>query len=166
MAVGELLAAMKKDMPMTDTAPSLRGALEAVDAEVRHHLRSDEVDHAIIRKPVVAMVRAALAAHQPAHDVAQVIERLRADRDKAARQAEDQWAGWIKEEAARKRAERERNKAWAEIKRLMKERDEAYRKGQEDMRGRAAKVCFQTRGSTIAGTRIRALKIKGAPDAE
>lgn len=52
------------------------------------------------------------------------------------------------------------------IARLTKERDEAYRKGQEDMRGRAAKVCFQTRGSTIAGTRIRALKIKEAPDAE
>lgn len=63
-------------------------------------------------------------------------------------------------------AERERDEARGEIERLMKERDEAYRKGQEDMRGRAAKVCFQTRGSTIAGTRIRALKIKDTPDAE
>lgn len=40
---------------------ALRQALELVDADVRHHLRSDVIAHALIRKNVVAAVRAALA---------------------------------------------------------------------------------------------------------
>lgn len=40
----------------------LRAVLKGVDDDVRHHLRSDRVDHAVLRKHVVQMVRQALAA--------------------------------------------------------------------------------------------------------
>lgn len=40
---------------------AMREVLELVDADVRHHLRSDAIDHALLRKHAVAAVRAALA---------------------------------------------------------------------------------------------------------
>ena len=42
---------------------SMREALELVDADVRHHLRSDKVATAIIRPDAIRAVRAALSSH-------------------------------------------------------------------------------------------------------
>lgn len=174
---------------MTDTAPET----EFVPiAEVEIEMTAGEL-------------RAALAAHQPAHDVAKLVERLRhpvaehwpkdaadaanlIDRQRAEieRLGREKYDLTIELEAAKeiiRRLEARWQVAQADYRAVMqaigcesiaevpdklraaeRERDEAYRKGQEDMRARAAHVSEPV--SLVAARFVRALEIKEAPDAD